>query len=147
MHKVILALSLLFFLGSCKKEEAQPQASNGGNTNPVDTTGVIDTSGCIKAKALQSGEWVVYASVINASAKTFYDPAIPVNVSSSSFGFNGNTAPATYSTDGSVIYTNTASGSGSGQYKVMVYNCNELKLSDGSLQNGFLYEFFLKKKK
>jgi hypothetical protein len=146
MKKIILVLSFVVCIASCKKEEPQPQASNG-TTTPVDTTEVTDTSSCIKPKALLSGEWVVYASILNATSKVFYNPAIPVNVTSTSFGFNGNTAPATYATDGSVIYTNTASGSGTGQYKVSVYNCHELKLTDGSLQSGLLYEFFLKRKK
>ncbi|MDF2454058.1 MAG: hypothetical protein K0R51_51 [Cytophagaceae bacterium] len=147
MKKIILLLGIVLLLVSCKKEEAQPQASNGGTTDPVDTTDVTDTSGCIQAKALQSGEWVVYARVINGGTKTFFDPTFPVNVTASAFGFNGNTAPATYSSDGTVIYTNTASGSGSGQYNVSVYACEELKLSDGSLQAGLLYEYYLKKKK
>jgi len=147
MKKLFLFLALALSLAACKKESAQPQASKGGNPNPVDTTGGTDTSDCIKPKALQSGEWVVYARVINATGKTFFDPSIPVNVTASSFGFNGNTAPATYSADGSIIYTEPASGSGSGQYKISVYECNELKLSDGSLQGGLLYEYYLKKKK
>jgi len=147
MHKIIFALSLLFCLASCKNEDPTPQATINSPTNPVDTTTTTDTSSCIKPKALLTGEWVVYASILNHSAKTFYDPAISVNVTTTSFGFNGNTFPATYAADGSVIYTNTASGSGAGQYKVSVYDCNELKLTDGSAQSGFLYEFFLKKKK
>lgn len=143
----MLFLVIPLFLSFCKKEEAQPQAANGGTTNPVDTTDVTDTSGCILPKALQSGEWVVYARVINGGTKIFFDPALPVNVTASAFGFNGNTAPATYSSDGTIIYTNTASGSGSGQYNVSVYACEELKLSDGSLQAGLLYDYYLKLKK
>jgi hypothetical protein len=143
MKTLIFICAAALFLASCKKDEPQPQAGNSTNP-PVDTTGVTDTSGCIKPGALMKGEWVVYARVINKTSKTFFDPAIPVNVSSTSFGFNGNTAPASYSADGSVISTDT--GSGSGQYKVSVYDCSELILSDGSLVSGMLYEFYLKKK-
>lgn len=146
LRQIIFAASFLLVFISCKKEDPQPQAVVKGPTNPVDTTNT-DTSSCIKPKALLSGQWVVYASAVNHKAKTFYDPAVPVNVTSNAFGFNGNTAPATYATDCSVIYTNTASGSGSGQYKVEVYDCDELKLSDGSIQSGLLYEFYLKRKK
>lgn len=146
MKKIIFVFCVSLLFASCKKEEPQPQSTAVNPTNPVDTTST-DTSTCIKPKALLSGEWVVYASANNHKAKTFYDPAIAVNVTSTSFGFNGNTFPAAYAADGSVIYTTTASGSGSGQYKVSVYDCNELKLSDGSVQSGMLYEFFLKKKK
>lgn len=146
MKTLIFILSAALLFASCKKEEPQPQ-SNNGTTPPIDTTGVTDTSSCIKPTALMKGEWVVYASVLNSTSKTFYDPAVPVNVTATSFGFNGNTAPATYSSDGAVIYTNTASGSGTGQYKVSVYECSELKLSDGSAQSGWMYEFYLKKKK
>ncbi|MBC7486090.1 MAG: hypothetical protein H7282_05010 [Cytophagaceae bacterium] len=125
MKKNVLVILCLLsaILTSCKKEDVKPQVIT--NTTTV-TVIEKDTIYCTNRKDILYGIWKLYGSQTGEGVISVSPSEITVTATPTTLTIGSNQNQVVYSNDYSIINYSDNSNNG---YKLSVYNCNQLKLT------------------